>query len=159
MVYISRNKSCKFYKNASLLLTWSVGKWLMENEKIPGYLATNLSSGSVCGLAQLFGLGNRLMIAMLDGFQYVILCFHPSCSPGNTTVCPLFLVVLKPWHHLSSRQTRVYPNRTAYVFQKSVSFAGFSVCGNVHRFFFWCLCFCRFKFSTLKHVASYWEKN
>ena len=159
MIYISRN-SCKFYKNASLLLTWSVGKWLMENEKntwASGYKFEFFAH--VCGLAQFFGLGNRPIISVLDGFQNVtlILCFNPSCSPGNTTVCPLFPAGLKPWCPLSSRQSRASPNRTSYIFQESVSFTGFSVRGSVHNFF-WCLYFCRFKFSTLKHVAFYWEK-
>ena len=118
-------------------LCFSHGQWRNGSWKMRKYLGIWLQIWvpcHVCGLAQFFGLGNRLIIAMLDGFQNVILCFHPNRSPGNTTVCPLFLVGLKPWHHLSSRQIRVYPNRTSCVFQKSVSFAGFSVWGNVHSF-------------------------
>lgn len=49
LIQISGSNGCKFYKkNASLLLTWSMGKWLTENEKIPGHLATNLNSLPMC---------------------------------------------------------------------------------------------------------------
>ena len=141
-------------------LCFSHGQWRNGSWKMRKYLGIWLQIWvpcHVCGLAQFFGLGNRLIIAMLDGFQNVILCFHPNRSPGNTTVCPLFLVGL-------NHGTIFLPGRSESIqIGPPVSFRNLwallvFLYEGMYTVFFWCLGFCRFKFSTVKHVASYWEK-
>lgn len=63
----------------------------MENERHLGIWLPKSVLAHVCGLAQFFGLGKRVIISVLDGFLNVVCCFNPSRSPGNTTVHSLFL--------------------------------------------------------------------
>lgn len=108
----------------------------MENEKHLGIWRPMSVFAPVCGLALFFGLGNRVIISVSDGSLNVICCFHPSRSPGNTTLRSLFLPGLKLQGHHSSRKGRVSPQMVpTSSFRNLCLLLVFPICGNMCTFF------------------------
>lgn len=62
----------------------------MENEKHLGIWLPMSVFAPVCGLAQFFGLGNRVIISVLDGFPNVML-FQPKLFPRKHNYLSSFL--------------------------------------------------------------------